>query len=158
MGLFGTRHVNKGSVEQVAGMIGKFFRSRGLDSDGHVVETCDGYGWWLTQGSAKIYVFVQDDKGGPVLRINSPILHFPDVERERFFLHLLELNRDLTDCWLCVCDEVVIVTAQRPTLGLDQEELDSLIWSVAQVADLLDDRLAREFNARVFSQAEAPAT
>jgi hypothetical protein len=139
-------------------MIGKFFRSRGLDSDGHVVETCDGYGWWLTQGSAKIYVFVQDDKGGPVLRINSPILHFPDVERERFFLHLLELNRDLTDCWLCVCDEVVIVTAQRPTLGLDQEELDSLIWSVAQVADLLDDRLAREFNARVFSQAEAPAT
>lgn len=150
MGIFGTRKASKGSVDQVIEMMEKYYRRRGLDLEGHIVDTCEGYGWWLEQGSAKIYIFVQDDTQGPLIRVNSPIVHFPSEHREEFFLHLLELNRELSCCWLSASDEVVIVTTQRPTLGLDQEELDGLIWSVSQVADMLDDQLAEQFNARLF--------
>jgi hypothetical protein len=87
-----------------------------------------------------------------VIRVNSPILHFPDANREAFFLRLLEVNRDLSYCCVAACDEIVIVSGQRPILGLEQEELNDLIWNVSYVADTLDDSLADEFHARVFTQ------
>ncbi|HEY9734445.1 MAG TPA: YbjN domain-containing protein [Drouetiella sp.] len=152
MGFFGTKKASKVTIDQVIDMIEEYFRRRGLDMDGHMVDATEGYGWWLTEGSAKVYIFIQEDKSGPVIRVNSPILHFPDANREAFFLRLLEVNRDLSYCCVAACDEIVIVSGQRPILGLEQEELNDLIWNVSYVADTLDDSLADEFHARVFTQ------
>ncbi|MBS1953123.1 MAG: YbjN domain-containing protein [Cyanobacteria bacterium SZAS-4] len=152
MGLFGTKKASKVSIDQVVGMVHEYYRRRGLDLEGHTVEATDGYGWWITEGSAKVYIFVQEVQGGPVLRVNSPILHFPEQNREAFFLRLLEINRDLSYCCVAAFDGVIIVSGQRPILGLDQEELNDLIWNVSYVADKLDDDLAEEFHARVYAE------
>jgi hypothetical protein len=152
MGLFGTKKASKTTVSQVVDMVQEYFKRRGLDLEGHVVDATEGYGWWITEGSANIYIFIQEDRVGPVIRVNSPILHFPDANREAFFLRLLEVNRDLSSCCIAASDEVVIVSGQRPILGLDQEELNELIWNVSYVADTLDDQLSKEFNARIFTQ------
>jgi hypothetical protein len=150
MGMFGTKRVSKGTIEEVYDMVEKFFSGRGLKLADHEVEANQGYGWWLDEGSAQVYVFVQEADAGPVIRVNSPIVHFPSDNREAFFRRLLELNCELNMCCLCTYGEVVIVSGQRPTRGLDQEELDSLIKTVASVADEFDDKLAQEFNLQTF--------
>ena len=153
MGLFGTKKTSKGTIEEVIDMIDRYYKRRGLDIAGHQLDGCEGYGWWLMEGAAKVYVFVQEDKEGPVIRVNSPILHIPPANCEAFYRKLLEINRDLSGCCLSLFDEVVMVTGQRPTRGLDQEELNDLVWNVSYVADTLEDQLSKQFDARVFIES-----
>jgi hypothetical protein len=154
MGLFGTTKVSKGTVQEVTGMVDKYFRSRGLDPANQAVEDSEGGGWWLAEGSAKVYIFVQDTNSGPVLRVTSPILHIPQANKEAFYRRLLDINSDLSGCALATHQEVVLVVAQRQTLALDQEELDAVVWNVAYVADLLDNQLAGEFAAKMYWQRD----
>jgi hypothetical protein len=151
MSFFGMGHVvSRGTVEQVAGMVESYFRKRNLDPHRQLLPESQGTGWWLAEGSAKVYIFVQETTTGPVLRITSPILHIPTGNRENFYRRLLDINADLSGCALATFDNVVLVVAQRPTIALDQEELDALVWNVAYVADLLDDKLATEFGAEMY--------
>ncbi len=150
MGLFGTKRASHGTVGEVAHMIEHIFKKRGLDPTQHQLEGSEGYGWWITEGSARIYIFVQETNTGPVLRITSPLVHVPETNREAFYRHLLAINTDMSSCALSVHEDIVLVVTQRPTVGLEQEELDSLVWNVAYVADLLDNKLAAEFNARMY--------
>lgn len=150
MGIFGTQKASKGTVEQVADMIESYYHKRELNPQQQELPGAEGYGWWLSEGSAKVYIFVQDTASGPVLRITSPLVHVPEDNREAFYRKLLDVNANLSSCALATHDNIVLVVAQRPTMALDQEELDSLVWNVAFVADLLDDQLASEFNTRHF--------
>lgn len=150
MGLFGAKKASHGTIHEVANMVERYFRGRGLDPDAHQLEGAEGYGWWLTEGSARIYVFVQDTATGPVLRLTSPLVHLPEENREAFYRHLLDINTDLSSCALSTHEDVVLVVAQRPTAGLTQEEVDSLAWNVAYVADTLDNKLADQFHARMY--------
>jgi len=152
MGLFGTTKSTNVSEKEVVKMVGKYFERRHLDIEGHELEAGEGRGWWLKEGSAKIYIMCLEDHKGPVLRITSPILHFPQSKREEFLLRLLEINRDLSGVALAAFNEVVLVTAQRSTIGLDQEELNELIWAVSFVADKLDDDLCTQFGARPYNE------
>jgi len=154
MGLFGTKKSNKVTSEQVVGMISEYYHRRGLDIKGHGVAGCEGYGWWITEGSAKIYIFVQEDRIGTVIRVNSPVVNYPEKNKEAFFLHLLETNRDLSGCSLSAFDGVIMVSGQRPIIGLDQDELNSLIWSVSYVADTLDDQLHEQFGAQIYKEPD----
>jgi hypothetical protein len=154
MSFFGMGHtVSRGTVEQVASMVESYFRKRNLDPHRQTLPEAQGTGWWLSEGSAKVYIFVQETTSGPVLRITSPILHLPKVQMEAFYRRLLDINADLSGCALATYESVVLVVAQRPTLALDQEELDALVWNVAYVADLLDDKLAAEFGAEMYRGA-----
>jgi hypothetical protein len=76
----------------------------------------------------------------------------PENNREAFFHRLLDINTNLTSCALATHGNIVLVVCQRQTLGLFQEELDELVWNVAYVADLLDNKLADEFKARMYSE------
>jgi hypothetical protein len=67
------------------------------------------------------------------------------------------LNANLSSCALATHENIVLVVAQRPTLGLVQEELDELVWNVAYVADLLDNKLADEFQCRMYSEDPSPS-
>ncbi|HEY9714813.1 MAG TPA: YbjN domain-containing protein [Chroococcales cyanobacterium] len=153
--MFGTKMTvkGKGTPEEVVDMLRKYFERRGLNLNGHEVEGCPGFGYWLTEGSAKIYIFIQECREGPALRVSSPILKFPENNREAFFKKLLELNRDMIGCCISVVDDIVMVGTQRSTKGLDQEELNELVWNVSYVADLLDDQLAADFGAPLYVEA-----
>ncbi len=117
-----------------------------------MVDQSQGTGWWLAQGTAKVYIFVQNTQSGPVLRITSAILRLPAKNVEAFYRRLLDINTELTNCALATHENVVLVVAQRPTLGLEQEELDSIVWNVAYVADYLDQKLSVEFGAPMYRE------
>lgn len=149
MGLFGTHRAQQGTIEEVGHMIEHYFKSRRLDPKTQEISGADSAGWWLIEGSARVYVFVQDTTGGPVIRITSPIVTLPEGgDLTKFYRHLLDINSNLTSCSLATNENAVLVVSQRSTAQLDQEELDSMIWNVAYVADLLDDKLVKEFGAR----------
>ncbi len=152
MSLFGAHHAHKGTIEDVGHMITHYFRGRGLDSKNQVIAGSEGCGWWLVEGSARIYIFVQDSAGGPVIRITSPLVTIPEtVNTLALYRHLLDINASLTSCCLATSENAVLVVSQRQIAQLDQEELDSMVWNVAYVADLLDDKLCKEFGARRYS-------
>lgn len=157
MELFSSR-ISKGTVAEAAKMIDAYYASRGLKADEFRlnVQTANEMGWWLKEGSADLYIVIQesDNDGGAVLRISSPLVFAPQHNREIFYRRLLDINCNLTGCALATHDNIVLVIAQRHTLGLVQEELDELVWNTAFVADLLDDKLAKEFNVPLHSQAQ----
>lgn len=155
MGLFGTQHASKGTIEEVSAMVHRYLQERGMKPPLQELSAQEGCGWWLQQGSAKIYIFVQDSQSGGVIRITSPLVFVPEKNLEGFFRKILTLNADLSGCALALHDNIVLVKAQRHTAGLDQEELDELVWTVAYVADLLDNQLAAEFGAKIYSAASS---
>ncbi len=151
MNLFGANKATKGTVEEVAHMVASYFKGRGLDVATHQLAGAEGVGWWLQEGSAKVYVYVQDTQMGPVIRVTSPINNIPATNREAFYRKLLDINGNLSSCSLATHENSVLVVAQRATNNLDQSELDDLIWNVAYVADLLDNKLATEFGAPLYT-------
>jgi Putative bacterial sensory transduction regulator len=148
--MFGTHHAAKGTIDEVGHMVEHYYKARGLDPKQHEIEGAAGCGWWLTEGSARIYIFIQDAPGGPVIRITSPIVTIPQKRLTEFYRHLLDINATLTCCALSTSDNAVLVVAQRHTAQLDQEEVDDMVWNVAYVADLLDDKLVTEYGARTY--------
>ena len=150
MTFFGTHHAERGTIDEVSRMVEHYFKGRGLDAKAQEISGAEGSGWWLNEGSARIYVFLQNAPGGPVIRITSPIVYVPTQRQEEFYKHLLEVNANLSCCALAISEGAVIVVAQRHTMQLDQEELDDMIWNVAYVADLLDDKLVADFGTRRF--------
>ena len=155
MVLFGAQKVSKGLSDEVVAMVETYYRHRDLDPHDHQLAGSEGFGWWLTEGSAKIYIFVQDSPNGAVLRITSPLIYVPVKNRETFYRRLLDINTNLTNCALSTHGDIVLVVAQRPTLGMTQDELDELVWNAAYVADLLDNKLADEFEARMYTESDA---
>lgn len=150
MTLFGAQKVSGTTIDEVASLVQNYFKGRGLDHHKQELEGSEGYGWWLSEGSAKVYVFIQDSAAGPVIRITSPIIYIPEANKEKFYRHLLDLNSNLSSCHLATYDDYVLVLTQRQTMGITQEEVDSMVWNVAYVADLLDDKLATEFGTKLY--------
>ncbi|HEY9785131.1 MAG TPA: YbjN domain-containing protein [Candidatus Obscuribacterales bacterium] len=157
MSLFGTQKVSKGLAEEAVSMVESYFRRRGLDLNQHQLAGSEGFGWWLVEGSAKVYIFVQDSPNGAVLRITSPLVYLPKTNKEPIYRKLLDLNCNLSSCALATHENIVLVVAQRPTIGMIQEELDELVWNIAYVADLLDNKLADEFNCEMYGEDPASA-
>ncbi|MBU6451943.1 MAG: hypothetical protein KGS72_09220 [Cyanobacteria bacterium REEB67] len=151
MGLFGAQKHSQGLTNQAKTMVEAYFSRRSLDPHEHELKDSGGLGWWLVEGSAKVYIYVQDGNQGATLRITSPIVYLPDHNREAFYRHLLDLNGTLSSCALSTHEQIVLVVAQRPTFGIVQEELDDLVWHVAYVADLLDNKLSDEFGCRMYA-------
>lgn len=150
MSLFGAHKVSGSTLEEVAHLVQNYFKGRGLDHQKQEIPGAEGCGWWLTEGSAKVYVFIQDSPAGPVLRITSPIVFIPEDNQEKFYRRLLDLNSNLASCHLATYENYVLVLTQRQTTGITQEEVDSMVWNVAYVADLLDDKLAAEFGTTLY--------
>lgn len=155
MGLFGSQKVSKGLCDEAVAMVETYFRNRGLQPSEHELSGSEGCGWWLTEGSAKIYIFVQDSANGAVLRITSPLVFIPEKNKENFYRRLLDINTNLTSCALSTHNDIVLIVAQRPTIGMTQEEMDELVWNTAYVADLLDNKLSEEFGARMYSEEQS---
>lgn len=151
MGIFGAQKVSHGQSTEIKTMVEAYFQRRGLVPAEHTLSDASGLGWWLVEGSAKVFILIQDGQQGAILRITAPLVHVPENNREAFYRRLLDLNGTLSSCALSTHDDIVLVVAQRPAFGLVQEELDDLVWHVAYVADLLDNKLADEFGCKMYS-------
>jgi hypothetical protein len=151
--LFGHHKISNGTLNEAVNMVETYFRHRGLDANDFKLPSGNEFGWWIKEGSAQVYIIVQEgnEELRTVLRISSPLVYIPGNNREQFYRHLLELN-NLSFCSLSIYNDLVLVVSQRPTLGLSQEEMDELVWNAAYVADLLDNKLAQNFGAKLFSE------
>jgi hypothetical protein len=152
MGIFSQTKSNKVQTQEAITMVETYFQNRGLNPQEHQLNDEMGTGYWLLEGSAKIYIFVQNSssENGAILRITAPIVYIPENNREQFYRKLLDLNGTLSNCALSTHDNIALVVVQRPTYGLVQEELDDIVWHVAYVADLLDNKLAEEFGCTMY--------
>jgi len=153
MGFFQGQKVNQGTIPEAIAMVETYFKHRGLNAENHRLDSNEQIGWWLKEGSAEVYILVQNSENetGAVLRISSPLVLVPKDNKEAFYRRLLDLNTNLSSCALATHGNIVLVVSQRPTAGLVQEELDELVWNAAYVADLLDNKLADEFGAQMYS-------
>ena len=152
MGIFSQSKSGRVQAQEAQAMVESYYQKRGLNPQDHLLSDDQGIGYWLVEGSAKIYIFIQpaSNDSGAILRITSPIIYLPERNLEAFYRKLLDLNGTLSSCALSTHEDIVLVITQRQTFGLVQEELDDLVWHVAYVADLLDNKLASEFGCRMY--------
>lgn len=154
MVLFGAEKISHGTAPEAVQMIRQYFNHRGLNPDKHKVADAEDFGYWLSEGSAKIYIFVQESSQDAVLRITSPLVYLPEdkTRLEDIYRHLLDLNSSMSNCALATHQNLVLIVAQRPTRGLTQEELDNLVWHIAYVADMLDNQLADNYHCQLYRE------
>ncbi|MFW5925131.1 MAG: YbjN domain-containing protein [Myxococcota bacterium] len=98
----------------------------------------------VTRGSATVGINVLTDHG--VLVFLSRIMDIPDPAPDDLFRHLLELNFLATSDAAFAIDRergAIYLRALRRLTGLDYEEFEDLLHTVATVADEWDDRLAQ---------------
>lgn len=100
----------------------------------------------VSRGSASIGINVLEDHG--VLLFIAPVMPVPHTGRETFYRRLLELSFLRTSDAAFAIDDTkdeVCVRALRRLSGLDYEEFEDLLGTVAHVADEWDDALKEEF-------------
>jgi len=140
---------DEANLRACAQMVEDVLTDRGLDAADARLESKDGPAWTLTQGSAKVLVFLTPQAGGsnnfqviaPVMRPTSDA-----IASGKLYRRLLELNaHDLTQAAFGVRGDDVVLTADRSTTGLDLVEVDEMIRRVADYADHYDDALVTEF-------------
>jgi hypothetical protein len=138
-------------------MIESVLSQRGLDPGACRIESEDGPAWGIKQGSAEVYIFLQAQDRENFVQVVSPVLvPSPEALAEpRLMRKLLEANADeLTGAAFGLRDGEVVMTADRPTTGLDRVELEDMIRRVAGYADHYDDMLYCEFGGSRSSEAE----
>ena len=156
MGLFGTKKVavKETTIKDCVKMIEGFFKKINLNPRDQRLPRSDTLGWWLYRGSALVYIILNQHDKTPTVRIISPILYLPEDHILPFYRRCLELNMELVNCAFGVIDDRIALVSERPITGLDHQELEGTLHYLAVVADDIDDKLAAEFNAKMYSSAK----
>ncbi len=128
-------------------------RSLGLDPAATCVENGDARAsWTLKRGSVSVLVSLAKPASDATtyLRVASPVVSLPSDGTRHLAMcrRLLELNASgLSNAAFGLVGDRVIAVSERPTQGLDQQEVEQMVRHLAAVADTFDDRLAKEFGA-----------
>jgi hypothetical protein len=136
-------------------LVQDLIRKLGLDpKTACIKDEADQASYTLKRGSASILVTVlsrQEGDKATYLRVASPVVTLPQEAGKHLtiFKRLLELNANgLVNSAFGLVGDRVVVVSERPTEGLDAEEVDQIVRHLAAVADTYDDRLAKEFGAK----------
>jgi hypothetical protein len=122
---------------KVSEAAGQAIRFDHLDRDGYTS---------VSRGSATIGINVIEDQG--ILFFLARIMPVPSANREAFYRRLLEINYFATSDGAFAVEretDTVYLRALRSLAGLDYEEFEDMLHTVATVADEWDDRLIEEF-------------
>ena len=138
----GTQRTYRDAVEMVNDYLRRFGATVGveldpLDEDGYTD---------VRRGSATVGINVLEEHG--ILLFLSRIMEVPKDGREAFYRRLLELNFLVTSDAAFAIDkdnDAAYLRALRRLSGLDYEEFEDLLHTMATVADEWDDRLAELF-------------
>ena len=137
-----SNRVFRDAVEMVNDYLQRFGAEVGvaldpLDADGYTE---------IRRGSATVGINVLEEHG--ILLFLSRIMPVPRDGREALYRRLLELNFLVTSDASFAIDkdkDAIYLRALRRLSGLDFEEFEDLLQTMASVADEWDDRLARAF-------------
>jgi hypothetical protein len=100
----------------------------------------------VARGSATVQINVLEDHG--VLLLVAPIMRVPEKDTEAFYRRLLELSFLATSDAAFAIDkktEMAYLRSLRRLEGMDYEEFDDLLHTIASVADEWDDKLKMQF-------------
>lgn len=100
----------------------------------------------IQRGSALVSIHVVSEQG--VLLLLSKVMPIPDDRREELYRRLLELSFLATgDAAFAINKQTneVYLRCLRRLEGLDYEEFEDLVHTVAAIADDWDDALRRDF-------------
>lgn len=137
-----TSRVYRDAVEMVNDYLQRFGKSVGVELD---PLDQDGY-TDVRRGSATVGINVLNEHG--ILLFLSRIMVVPREGKEALYRRLLELNFLVTSDASFAIDkdkDAVYLRALRRLSGLDYEEFEDLLHTMASVADEWDDRLAQMF-------------
>jgi hypothetical protein len=143
------------AFEAYSSVIEAFLEQVGIDPKEARLESRENGrgGWQFQRGSASIFIYLEDAGDRQALRIVSPILYLPPANLLPFYRRCLEINDGLRDCALAVQDDVILLVSDRPLDGLTPEEIVQNIDILSMAADNLDDQLAKEFSAKLYSES-----
>jgi hypothetical protein len=153
MALFGNKKVKETTVKDCIKMVEAFLQKCGANPKKHRLPDKDTIGWQIARGSAIIYILINNHEGLTTIRVISPILTLPKSNILPFYRKCLEINTGLISCALGAYEDKVAVLSERPIEGLDPEELEGILNHLSAVADDLDNKLADEFGATIFSES-----
>jgi hypothetical protein len=128
--------------EMVNDYIRRFGEAVGVSMD---LLDADGY-TDVRRGSATVGINVLTEHG--ILLFLSRIMDVPANDKESFYRRLLELNFLVTSDGAFAIDKdrnAVYLRGLRRLSGLDYEEFEDLLHTIATVADEWDDRLSELF-------------
>jgi hypothetical protein len=100
----------------------------------------------VARGSAEVLIQVLEEHG--VLLLLAPMMAVPEKDAEGFFRRLLELSLMATSDAAFALDKKTGTTYLRIVRrleGIDYEEFEDLLHTIASVADEWDDKLRLEF-------------
>ena len=102
----------------------------------------------VARGSATVRINVLEEHG--VLLLIAPIMRVPERNTEAFYRRLLELSFLATSDAAFAIDkqtDMVYLRSLRRLEGIEYEELEDLLHTIATVADEWDDKLRAQFGA-----------
>jgi hypothetical protein len=100
----------------------------------------------IARGSATVRINVIDEHG--VLLLISPVMRVPERNTEAFYRRLLELSFLATSDAAFAIDkktDMAYLRILRRLEGLDYDEFEDLLHTIASVADEWDDKLKAQF-------------
>lgn len=104
-------------------------------------------GWsQISRGSATVRINVLEEHG--VLLLIAPIMKVPERNREALYRRLLELSFLATSDAAFAIDrttDMVYLRSLRRLEGIEYDEFDDLLHTIATVADEWDDKLRGQF-------------
>ena len=138
-----TGRAYRDALDMVNDYIRRFGQSVNVELD-----PLDGDGYTdVRRGSATVGINVLAEHG--ILLLLSRMIPVPREGREAFYRRLLELNFLVTSDASFAIDkdkDAVYLRALRRLSGLDYEEFEDLLHTMASVADEWDDRLAQIYS------------
>ncbi len=141
-------------VTSAARIVGEALGKIGVDPRPERLPGDRGFGWSIRRGSAVVFITVNQENNHAYLRLTSPILYLPSENLLPLYRTLLGINMELTSAALAVHEDKVCIVSERPVEGLDHVEADDLLKRISHYADELDNKLAAEFGARLYTEGD----
>ena len=103
--------------------------------------------WWIISGSVKVQIFLTNLEDNAELIVASNLFQYR-TQKADINEYLLKLNGTLKlkGVSFGIRNKQLILSYIRPVQGLDPEELQWIIASIAVIADEYDDFLIEKFN------------
>lgn len=103
--------------------------------------------WWIVSGSVKVQIFLTNLEDNAELVVAANLFQYPQQNSE-INEYVLKLNGTLKlkGVSFGVRNKHLILSYIRPVQGLDTEELEWIVASIAVIADEYDDFLIKKFN------------
>ena len=130
-------------MNQYSAMITDFLHNCGEADKGFI----SSQEWWIMSGSVKVQIFLTSLEDNAELIVASNLFQYEEQNAD-INEYILKLNGTLKlkGVSFGIRNKQLIVSYIRPVKGLDPEELQWIIASIAVIADEYDDFLIEKFN------------